>query len=69
MEPAAPSRLLTADAVSAEFAVSKKLIYALVRAGELPAVRTGRLLRFDPAAVAAFVRRGGGPIAKRRRAK
>jgi excisionase family DNA binding protein len=34
-------------------------VYELVRLGLLPAVKFGRTVRFDPAALAAFVAQGG----------
>ena len=40
-----------------------RLVYQLVHAGQLEAVRVGRLVRIPEPAVDAFVARGGRPLA------
>lgn len=68
MERAQPH---TPGSLAAELRVSKKLIYRLANERVLPSFRLGRLLRFDPDAVAEFVRNGGVPQSTKtsRRAK
>jgi excisionase family DNA binding protein len=39
--------------------ISKQVAYKLVRQGQIPHVRMGRPVRFDPAAVAAWLDAGG----------
>ena len=41
-------RLLTADQVAERFQVPKSWIYSAARRNELPSVRLGRYVRFDP---------------------
>jgi len=54
------TRLVTADEVSEDLGISRKLVYRLAREGALPAVRlAGRSIRFDRDAVDAFIREGG----------
>ena len=53
---AGPERLLTADEVAAILGVPRTLVYALVRNGEMPAVRVGeRYIRFRSAALARWI--------------
>jgi len=54
------TRLITADEVSEDLGISRKLVYRLAREGALRVVRlAGRTIRFDRAEVDLFVRRGG----------
>jgi excisionase family DNA binding protein len=49
--------LLTADEVAAALRISRKLVYRLVRDGELASVRVGSSLRVPVAALRSYVRR------------
>jgi excisionase family DNA binding protein len=55
----APSELLSPDEVVARLRVGRHQVYALIRRGELPAVRVGKLLRIPAAVVLEFVASGG----------
>lgn len=56
-----PQRLLRAADVAELLGVPKARVYALAREGRFPgAVRIGRGVRFEPAAVQAWLRQGGG---------
>ncbi len=57
------TRLLTARQVAEELAVSQSMVYALAARGEIPAVRIGTALRFEPADVEAFVQASKIPAA------
>ena len=50
-----PRRLMLAEEVADFLAVSPGMIRKLARSGALPAIRVGTALRFDPAAVDAYV--------------
>lgn len=50
-----PPRLLHVDEVEHLLGRSKDWIYDEVEAGRLPALRIGRLLRFDPASLAEWL--------------
>lgn len=57
-DPAEPG-LLTAEQVAARLAVSPDTVWRLARSGRLPRVDvTGRLYRFDPAVVEAYIAAG-----------
>jgi excisionase family DNA binding protein len=49
------SSLLTVTEVSQMMRVSKMTVYRLVRSGELPAVRIGKILRIPKAVVQSFL--------------
>jgi excisionase family DNA binding protein len=51
--------MLTVGEVSAQLRVSRGAVYALVRAGVLPATRVGRAWRVAEKALANFVEDGG----------
>ena len=51
------SRLLTLSEAQELLSLSRSTVYALVRAGELEAVKVGRALRIPADAVAAFISR------------
>lgn len=51
--------LLKADEVAKILRVRVSRVYELAAQQILPTVRLGRQLRFDPAAIAAFVKHGG----------
>jgi excisionase family DNA binding protein len=53
------SQLLTVEETAAYLRVGRGLAYELIRRGELPAVRLGRLVRVPRAALEAFVKVGG----------
>ena len=53
-------RLLRAEEVAEMLGCSKWLVYDLAQRGELPSVRIGRSVRFDPEDVAAFVNQRRG---------
>ena len=52
-------RLLTAHAVAAQTGLPLARIYELARAGDMPVIRFGRAMRFDPNAVAEWLNNGG----------
>jgi excisionase family DNA binding protein len=59
-------QLLDSDAAARRLGVRRLRLYALVRAGHIPAVRMGpRSLRFDPSALDQFIRAGGVRTVKR----
>jgi len=49
-------RALNARQLAALLAVSKIVVYKLAKAGRLPSFRIGTCVRFDPKAVAAWLR-------------
>jgi len=49
-------RALTAEDLAALLSVSKITIYKLAAAGMIPSFKIGTLVRFDPKAIAAWVR-------------
>jgi excisionase family DNA binding protein len=57
--PAAPDRLLTIPHVAAILSVPKSYAYELARQQRLPALRFGKYVRVEPAALAAWLRSGG----------
>lgn len=61
--PAIAKKLLSCEQVSEMLGMSRSYVYHLVREGKLPAYRIGRILRFDPADVFAFLAMcmGGSP--------
>jgi excisionase family DNA binding protein len=62
--PASRDRLWDANDVAAYLKVSRSWVYHRAEAGQLPCVRVGGLLRFDPAAIRAAAR--GEVVASRR---
>jgi len=55
-------QLLLVDEVAKTLRVPKARIYELVRQGELPAVRVGRLIRISGEALQAWIAGGGVPL-------
>jgi excisionase family DNA binding protein len=53
------SQLLTASELATRLRISPARLYELVRQGLVPVVRIGRQVRFDPAAVEAWIAGGG----------
>lgn len=53
--PSTAKKLISCDQVSEMLGMSRSSVYRLVRNGRLPAYRIGRILRFDPADVFAFL--------------
>ena len=51
-----PDKLLNVDELAARLDVSRSTVYDLTARGKLPALRVGRLLRYDPDAVAQALR-------------
>ena len=49
-------RALTAKQLAAVLAVSRIVIYRLAKAGRIPSFKVGTCVRFDPKAVAAWLR-------------
>ena len=49
-------RALTASQLATFLAVSKVVIYKLAKAGRIPSFRVGSCVRFDPRAVATWLR-------------
>jgi excisionase family DNA binding protein len=54
--------LLTPKQVAQILRVTQQRVYALVRAGLLPAIRVGRGLRFSRRGLAAWIRQGGAGL-------
>ena len=52
-------RLMTAAELAADTGIPKSRVYFLTRCGELPHVRLGRAVRYDPGAVREWLERGG----------
>lgn len=52
-------RLLTAAEVANKLNIPESRAYAMAREGTIPSVRLGRLVRFAPAAISAWIERGG----------
>lgn len=52
-------RLVTARTVAERLGISQHRVYELARTGDLPHVRLGRSMRFDPAAIESFIKGGG----------
>ena len=61
--PAFPEELMTVDDVARVFRASKSWIYKAVERGDLPCVRLGALVRFDPAVVRRFIESRSVPAA------
>jgi len=55
----AQRRLWTAQEAAERLGVRLHRCYELIREGQLPAVRLGRQVRVDPAALEEFIRSGG----------
>lgn len=55
--PLLSDELLTASDVCALLKVSKAFVYQAAHAGDLPCIRLGRAVRFEPAEVMKFVAR------------
>jgi excisionase family DNA binding protein len=71
MKSNVPDALWDADDVAFYLKVSRSMVYKLGQTGELPCLRVGACLRFDPSTVRAFARgelrgRPGGGIARMR---
>jgi excisionase family DNA binding protein len=52
-------RLVKADAVAEMLDVDRFRVYELARTGQIPAVRIGRSIRFNPERVVAWIEAGG----------
>ena len=52
-------RLITAAELAASTGIPKSRVFELAREGELPCIRLGRAMRFDPEAVRAWLDAGG----------
>src|SRR5262249_42642324 len=59
MSTSMTDRLWTAAELAMRLHIGPARLYELVRQGLVPAVRLGRQVRFDPAAVEAWIARGG----------
>jgi excisionase family DNA binding protein len=55
---------LTAEELSQILSVSKKTIFKQAQAGRIPSFRIGTCVRFDPPAVAEWLRRAYGGLAR-----
>ncbi len=69
MKTNAVETLWDAEDVASYLKVSRSMVYKLGQAGDLPCLRVGACLRFDPAVVRAFARgelrgRPGGGIVR-----
>ena len=58
--------LRRAPEVAQRLGISKQRVYDLVRRGLLPVVRIGRHMRFDGAAIEAWIEAGGAALPERR---
>jgi len=58
---------LTADELAPLLSVSRITIFKHARAGRIPSFRLGACVRFDPHAVADWIRNDGTPVKKGRR--
>lgn len=60
------SELIDAKRVAKRLGVSPQVVWAMARqdggAPLLPSIRIGRLVRFDPEAIEAFIERGGAAL-------
>ncbi|UCD51439.1 MAG: helix-turn-helix domain-containing protein [Phycisphaerales bacterium] len=54
-EPHAQPLLLTARQTARLLSISERSLYSLTKAGDLPAVRIGRSVRYDPADIRAWI--------------
>jgi excisionase family DNA binding protein len=52
-------RLLTAQTLAEHLDLPLWRVYELAREGQIPHLRIGRSLRFDPVAVSGWIRQGG----------
>lgn len=52
-----PEQFYTVERLAAKLAVGQTTIYKLVKTGKIPAVKIGRLIRFDPIMIEVFLRR------------
>lgn len=59
METTEARRLWTAQETAERLNVRLHRAYELIREGQIPAVRIGRQVRVDPAALEDFIRSGG----------
>ena len=55
-------KLLLASEAAALLRVTENRIYELAKRGTIPCVRIGRQLRFDEAALLAWIEHGGTPL-------
>ena len=55
-------KMLTPDEVCAMLRIKKSHLYRLVERGDVPSVKVGRLLRFDPDALYALIREVRRPV-------
>ena len=53
------SRLATASEISRATGIPLQSLYAMIREDRFPAIRFGRMLRFDPSKVSEFLDQGG----------
>lgn len=51
--------LVRAEVIAERLDVDRLRVYELARTGQIPSVRIGRSLRFDPDAVEQWIRAGG----------
>lgn len=58
---------LTADELAPLLAVSRITIFKHARRGNIPSFRLGMCVRFDPSAVADWIRTGSAPAKRGRR--
>jgi excisionase family DNA binding protein len=63
-QPSSPESLWTANEVASYLRVSRSWVYHRAESGELPCLRVGGLVRFDPEAIRAFARGEKPPGAK-----
>jgi excisionase family DNA binding protein len=56
---AVAEKLIRADAVAELLDVDRYRVYELAREGNLPHVRLGRAVRFDPVAIREWIAQGG----------
>jgi excisionase family DNA binding protein len=59
-----PFQLLTAREAATALGVSERTLWALTKKGKVSAVRIGRLVKYDPEDLRAFIERSKEPAAK-----
>lgn len=64
MEDSGPSGLLRVGQAAQFLSVTPRRAYQLAREGRIPVVKVGRQIRFELAALAEWVRRGGSGLGR-----
>lgn len=56
-EPSIQPLLLTARQAAKALSISERTLYTLTKTGEIPAIKVGRLVRYDPRDLDAWIHR------------